>query len=90
MPQQGVQSTGVWLSIYLSFLWAPRLKGMAGIGVMDSTISAAWIQAGTAIVLALFTTLRRAGLFYQINQLHCSNWQTCATLPRDLMRTHEH
>ena len=36
---------------------------------MDATLSAAWIQAGTAIVLCLFTAAT-AWLFYQINQLH--------------------
>ena len=36
---------------------------------MDTAISAAWIQAVTAITLAIFTVVT-GWLFYQINQLH--------------------
>ena len=55
---------------------------------MDSTISAAWIQAITAIVLCLFTAAT-GWLFYQINQLH-TRIGSLRDFTADLMRTHEH
>ena len=54
---------------------------------MDATLSAAWIQAGTAIVLCLFTAAT-GWLFYQINQLH-SRIGDLRDFTADLMRTHE-
>ena len=54
---------------------------------MDSTISAAWIQAGTAIVLCLFTAAT-GWLFYQINQLH-ARIGSLRDFTADLMRIHE-
>ena len=54
---------------------------------MDSTISAAWIQAGTAIALGAFTAAT-GWLFYQINQLH-SRIGSLRDFTADLMRAHE-
>ena len=54
---------------------------------MDSTLSAAWIQAGTAIVLCLFTAAT-GWLFYQINQLH-SRIGDLRDFTATLMREHE-
>ena len=54
---------------------------------MDSTISAAWIQAGTAIVISLFT-VATGFLFYQINQLH-SRIGDLRDFTAELMRLHD-
>ena len=54
---------------------------------MDSTISAAWIQAVTAIVLCLFTAAT-GWLFYQINQLH-ARIGSLRDFNAELMRAHE-
>lgn len=54
---------------------------------MDSTISAAWIQAITAIVLCLFTAAT-GWLFYQINQLH-ARISSLKDFNAELMRHHE-
>ena len=54
---------------------------------MDATLSAAWIQAGTAIVLCLFTAAT-GWLFYQMNQLH-SRISDLRDFTAELMRTHE-
>ena len=54
---------------------------------MDATLSAAWIQAGTAIVLCLFTAAT-GWLFYQINQLH-ARIGSLRDFTADLMRGHE-
>ena len=54
---------------------------------MDSAISAAWIQAVTAIALCLFTAAT-GWLFYQINQLH-SRIGDLRDFTARLMREHE-
>ena len=54
---------------------------------MDTAISAAWIQAVTAIVLCLFTAAT-GWLFYQINQLHV-RIGSLRDFSADLMRQHE-
>ena len=54
---------------------------------MDTAISAAWIQAVTAIVLAVFTAAT-GWLFYQINQLH-TRISSLKDFNAELMRVHE-
>ena len=54
---------------------------------MDSTLSAAWIQAGAAIVIFLFT-IATGWMFYQVNQLH-ARIGSLRDFTADLMRTHE-
>ena len=54
---------------------------------MDSSISAAWIQAVTAIAICLFTAAT-GWLFYQINQLHV-RIGSLRDFSADLMRKHE-
>ena len=56
---------------------------------MDSTLSAAWIQAITAIVLPLAVFTAATGwLFYQINQLH-TRISSLKDFNAELMRVHE-
>ena len=54
---------------------------------MDTAISAAWIQAVTAIALCLFTAAT-GWLFYQINQLHM-RIGSLRDFYAELMRSHE-
>ena len=54
---------------------------------METAISAAWIQAGAAVALGLFT-LATGWLFYQINMLH-RRIGDLRDFSADLMRDHE-
>ena len=54
---------------------------------MDPTISAAWIQAGAAIALTLFSAAT-GWLFYQINMLH-KRISDLRDFSADLMHNHE-
>lgn len=54
---------------------------------MDASISAAWIQAGAAALLALFT-VATGWLFYQINMLH-QRISDLRDFDAKLMRDHE-
>ena len=54
---------------------------------MDTAISAAWIQAITAIILCVFTAAT-GWLFYQINQLH-ARISGLKDFNAELMREHE-
>ena len=54
---------------------------------MDPTISAAWIQAVSAVILCLFTAVT-GWLFYQINQLH-ARIGNLRDFSAELMRKHE-
>ena len=54
---------------------------------VDDTISGAWIQAGTAVVICLFTAAT-GWLFYQINKLH-DRISNLKDFNAELMRDHE-